>query len=488
MPEKQTFKQTLQMNRSYLGKACRLHFESSPMKVVKSSRQYLCDDSGNEYLDCISNIAHVGHCHPHVVRAGQEQLATLVACSGFLNEKSVEYAKRIIETLPEKLCVCFIVNSGSEANDLAIRLARSYTGHEDVLIVDQAFHGSVSTIADLSPYKWKKLGLVKKDWVHVVPLPDTYRGKYREDCANPGVNYANEAKSLIQKAHEKNRNIAAFICEAVMVTAGVIPYPPNFLTQTFRHVREAGGLCIIDEVQTGLGRIGDHFWAFQSHDVIPDILTVGKPLGNGFPMAMLVTSREIADTLSEYKNSFGGNPLACAVGLAVLDVIQNEKLQSSAKSVGKCLKDGLNAIAKNHPMIGDVRGMGMIVGIEIVVDKESRKPAPEAADLLAFKLKENHKIIIASEGPDKNVMLMTPPLCFTCDNARHVIQAIDTALAEIEKGASEVGLTASSFGDGKTDIPLNILSAPVTSLYSSEEEDSDSESPKKKQKIYEDVD
>ncbi|XP_063446081.1 5-phosphohydroxy-L-lysine phospho-lyase-like [Mytilus trossulus] len=486
MPEKQTFKQTLQMKRNYMGRACKLHFESAPLKIVQASRQYMYDDTGNEYLDCIGNISHVGHCHPHVTRAGQDQLGTLVASTGYLNEKSVEYAKRMIETLPEKLCVCFMVNSGSEANDLAVRLCRSYTGHHDVMVIDHAFHGNVSVIADLSPFKWQKLGMEKKDWVHVVPFPDTYRGKYREDSVNPGLLYANEARSIIQSAHEKKRKIAAFLCEPMMVTAGVVEYPPHFLSQTFRAVHEAGGLCIIDEVNTGLGRTGDHFWAFQSQDVVPDIVVVGKPLGNGFPMAMVITSKEIADNLSDYTNTFGGNPVACSIGLAVLDVIQNEKLQSSAKSVGKCLKDGLKAIAPNHPMIGDVRGRGMIVGIEIVTDKESRKPAPEAADLLSHKLKEN-KIIIANEGQDKNVMLITPPLCFTCDNARHIVQAIDTALAEIEKGASEAGLNQSSFGENRMDIPLNILSMPSTSGYSSEESDFDSDHPSKRAR-YEEVD
>ncbi|VDI19671.1 ethanolamine-phosphate phospho-lyase, partial [Mytilus galloprovincialis] len=245
-------------------RACKLHFESAPLKIVQASRQYMYDDTGNEYLDCIGNISHVGHCHPHVTRAGQDQLGTLVASTGYLNEKSVEYAKRMIETLPEKLCVCFMVNSGSEANDLAVRLCRSYTGHHDVMVIDHAFHGNVSVIADLSPFKWQKLGLEKKDWVHVVPFPDTYRGKYREDSVNPGLLYANEARNIIQSAHEKKRKIAAFLCEPMMVTAGVVEYPPHFLSQTFRAVHEAGGLCIIDEVNTGLGRTGDHFWAFQS--------------------------------------------------------------------------------------------------------------------------------------------------------------------------------------------------------------------------------
>ncbi|XP_062589545.1 5-phosphohydroxy-L-lysine phospho-lyase-like isoform X2 [Saccostrea cucullata] len=455
MPEKPlTYRKTWQMRKNFVGRACKLHFEVSPLKIVRASKQYLYDDNGCEYLDCISNVSHVGHCHPHVVHAGQEQMGKLVTSAGFLDDKMVEYAKRIIETLPDQLCVCFFLNSGSEANDLALRLARSYTKNEDFIVLDHAYHGNIGSLLDLSPSKWKKVGQTKKEWVHVVDCPDMYRGKHKDD-ANPSLKYAQQVHTAIKKAKEKGRNIAGFLSEPLMSICGVINPPRNYLKLVYSFVRSSGGICIADEIQVGLGRCGESFWSFQMHDVVPDILTVGKPLGNGHPMAMVVTTKEIADSIGEFNSTFGGNPVACAVGMAVLDVIHNEKLMSSARNVGKCLMDGMRAIAPNHPMLGDIRGTGMVIGIEIVTDKESKKPSKEGAEILAYKLKEQ-KIIIANEGPDKNVMTLLPPMCFTCDNARRVVQAFDLALADIEKGAGNKPLAQSE--DTKMNVPLNILS------------------------------
>ncbi|KAK3089803.1 hypothetical protein FSP39_006659 [Pinctada imbricata] len=468
------------MNR----RACKLHFEVAPLKIVRASRQYLFDDQGSEYLDCISNVSHVGHCHPHVVLAGQEQMAQLTTCAGFLDDKMVEYAKRIIETLPDQLCVCYFLNSGSEANDMALRLAKSYTKNDHFIVVENAYHGNIATTLDVSPLKWKKMGTVKKDWVHVVDCPDIYRGKYKEDSENPGALYAADVKKIIkniQKKHDKG-GIAAFISEPVMTAPGVIIPPKKYLQYVYRYVREAGGLCIADEVQVGLGRSGENFWSFQNFDVVPDIITVGKPLGNGYPMALVVTKKEIADSVMEFNSTFGGNPVACAVGMAVLDVIKNEKLMSSAKSVGRCLIDGFKAIAQKHDNIGDVRGMGMCVGVDIVKEKGSRKPAKEVAEILAYKLKEQ-KIIVANEGPEKNVMLILPPMCFTCDNARCVVQAFDTALTEIELGSSSDGVGVKD--EQRISVPLNILTAPPGLL---DEDSSDEDGPAAKQAKYEEMD
>ncbi|XP_025102350.1 5-phosphohydroxy-L-lysine phospho-lyase-like isoform X4 [Pomacea canaliculata] len=432
-------------------KTCMLHFETSPLKIVRASRQYLYDESGNEYLDCITNASHVGHCHPHVVTAGQEQMARLVTSTGFLNDQMSEYAKRLISTMPESLSVCFFLNSGSEANDLAIRLARAYTKHEDVVCLDSAYHGNLGSLIEISPSRFKKLGSshIKKDWVHIAPTPYLYRGKYREDASNPGLLYANEVLTVIKKAKSSGREIAAFICEPLMSAGGIIIYPQNYLQHTYRYVREMGGVCIADEVQSAFGRTGEHTWAFQTQDVIPDIVTVGKPIGNGYPFSAVITTKEIADCIGEFSTTFGGNPVACAVGMAVLDVIENEKLMASARSVGKCLLDGFRSIMPSHPMMGEVRGMGLMVGVELVIDKESRKPASEAAEILAYRMKEN-KIIIAYDGLEKNVMVMTPPMCFTCDNAHHVVQVFDQLLQEIENEAATTGLAASSVGNPST--------------------------------------
>uniref|UniRef100_K1R5C6 Alanine--glyoxylate aminotransferase 2-like 1 n=1 Tax=Magallana gigas TaxID=29159 RepID=K1R5C6_MAGGI len=533
-------------------RACKLHFEVSPLKIVRASKQYLYDDNGCEYLDCISNVAHVGHCHPHVVHAGQEQMGKLVTSAGFLDDKMVQYAKRIIETLPDQLCVCFFVNSGvnqlltgaspikvkvtpgrtltcsgtrSEANDLAIRLAKSYTKNEDFIVLDQAYHGNIGSLLELSPSRWKKIGITQKEWVHVVDYPDLYRGRHKDD-ANPALKYAQQVHTAIKKANEKGRNVAAFISEPLMTSGGVVVYPPKYLKLVYRcsrggttgvkaescearvpgsigvagadilvviadgwlsvFVRSSGGVCIADEIQVGLGRCGESFWAFQMHDVVPDIITVGKPLGNGHPMAMVVTTKEIADSIGEFNSTFGGNPVACAIGMAVLDVIHNEKLMSSARNVGKCLMDGMRAIAPNHPMLGDIRGTGMVIGIEIVTDQESKKPSKEGAEILAYKLKEQ-KIIVANDGPNKNVMMILPPMCFTCDNARRVVQAFDLALADIEKGTSNKPLDQSE--DGKMNIPLNILSGlggPAGLGIMAEEEEDDE--PDVKRARYDEMD
>ncbi|KAL8587499.1 hypothetical protein ACOMHN_000905 [Nucella lapillus] len=475
MPEKTPYRQTLQMRRNYFGKSCKLHFEAAPLKIVRASRQYLYDDSGNEYLDCISNTSHVGHCHPHVVSAGQEQMAKLTSSAGFLNDQTSEYAKRLVSTLPESLCVCYFLSSGSEANDLALRLARAYTKHEDVVCLESAYHGNLGNLVEISPSRYKRLGSDhrQKEWVHVAPAPDTYRGKFKEDTVNPGLLYAKEVRDHINKAREKGREIAAFICEPVMVAGGVIVYPDKFLQHAYRYVRENGGVCIADEVQTSFGRSGEHFWSFQAHDVIPDMVTVGKPMGNGHPFAAVITTKEIADSLGEFSSTFGGNPVACAVGMALLDVIDNEKLMSSAKSVGRCLLDGFRAIMPQHSMMGEVRGMGMMVGVELVTGKQSRKPAKEAAEILSYRMKEN-KIIIANDGPDQNVMVLTPPMCFTLDNARRVVQIFDQTLREIEDEAVRVGLTSNNSDSLGTvpsvDVPLQVIMESSLSRVSDEEE------------------
>ncbi|XP_052765484.1 5-phosphohydroxy-L-lysine phospho-lyase-like isoform X3 [Mya arenaria] len=483
MPEKPntlTFKQTLKMRRNYVGRSCKLHYEVAPLKIVRGSKQYLYDDSGNEYLDCVNNISHVGHCHPHVVNAGQEQMSKLMTCFGFLSDLQVAYAKRIVEMLPENLCVCYFLNSGSEANDLALRLAKSYTKNNDIIVVDHAYHGNTENLIKISPSRLKQHNMPIDDWVHVVPCPDVYRGKYREDNVSPGHLYANEVKVAIAKALDKGRTIAGYMSEANMSLPGMIFPPKHYLRLTYRYVREAGGVCIADEVQTGLGRCGEAYWAFESHDVVPDIITLGKPMGNGHPMSMVVTTKEISDSLKEFSSAYGGNPVACAMGMAVLDVIRNEHLLSSAKSVGKCLKDGFQAILQKHRLMGDVRGAGMLVGVEIVEDKESRKPNKDAAEALVYKLKEK-KIITSNEGPDKNVIIFQPPMCFTCENAATVVKAVDDALTEVEEEDRQVSMSSDII------VPLSVITASKHKLSSDDEDDDDEyESPSKR--FYEGVD
>ncbi|CAL1543173.1 unnamed protein product [Lymnaea stagnalis] len=493
MPEKHgvPYRQTLQMRRDYIGKSCKLHFEVAPIKIVRGSKQYLYDDTGQEFLDCVNNTSHVGHCHPHVVSAGQEQMAKLTSSFGFLNDQTALYAKRLISTLPETLCVCFFVSSGSEGNDLALRLAASYTKRHDVICLDGAYHGNLGTLVEISPVRHRKNHQIK-DWVHIAPTPNTYRGKLDSSAPNPGPLYANEVRKIIQKAKQNGREIGAFISEPVITASGIVVPPENYFAHVYNYVHESGGVCISDEVQCGLGRCGEHFWGFQMHNVVPDIVTIGKPIANGYPLAAVITTKEIADSLTDFSSTFGGNPVACAIGRAVLDVIENEKLTSSAKNVGKCLKDGFKAIQHKHPMIGDVRGVGMLVGVELVMDKTSKKPAKESAEILAYKLKEK-KIIIGIEGADKNVLVLLPPLCFTTDNARFVVQNFSEALANIESEAASVGLTDRNEIPvvSGVDVPLDVITdQPTISVhsYSDEEEDDEDEDKAIKRARYEEVD
>ncbi|CAG5121673.1 unnamed protein product [Candidula unifasciata] len=495
MPEKSevSYRQTLQMRKSFVGKSCRLHFEVSPLKIVRASRQYLYDDTGQEYLDCINNASHVGHCHPHVVSVGQEQMSKLTCSYGFLNDQTAMYAKHLISTLPESLCVCFFVSSGSEGNDLALRLAASYTKKHDVICLDEAYHGNLGNLVEISPITYKRLGLKHqlKEWVHVAPTPKTFRGKFGADEPNSGQLYANEVLKLIQKAKQNGREIGAFISESIISAGGIVVPPENYFTHVYRYIRENGGVCIADEVQSGLGRCGENYWGFQVHNVVPDIVTIGKPIGNGYPLSAVVTTKDIADSLSIFSSTFGGNPLACAIGRAVLEVIENEKLLSSAKNVGKCLKDGFNEIRPKHPMIGDVRGVGMMVGIELVMDRENQKPATETAEILAYRMKEK-KIIVGIEGPDKNVIVLLPPLCFTIDNARFVVQTFSEVLASIESEAASVGLMNNKeavWGHAES-VPMDVItgqhSINVSNL-SDMDEDNDHDTVTKRAR-YEEVD
>ncbi|XP_076048169.1 ethanolamine-phosphate phospho-lyase-like isoform X2 [Oratosquilla oratoria] len=430
---------------THIPRGCVLHYASAPLKIVRAQKQYMIDDFGIQYLDCVSNVAHVGHCHPQIVSAGQAQMSRLVTAQGFINDCLNQYVKSFLETLPDVLSVCYLVNSGSEANDLALRLAKAYTRRHDVVVFDDAYHGNLGNLIDISPKMFKRMSQGKKDFIHVLPLPDTFRGSYREADVHCGERYSLEAERIIQQAVLNNRQISCFISEPIVVNCGVIMPPRNYYTHLYGLIRDLGGVCIADEVQCGLGRTGEYFWAFQHYGVVPDIVTVGKPLGNGHPMAAVVTTREISDALGEYYSTFGGNPVACAIGLAVLDVIQNEKLVQSAKAVGKTLIENFQHLKTKHANIGDVRGMGLCIGIEFVMDKVSRKPARELTEAVIYRLKEEHHILVQAQGPDKNVITLTPPMCFNQQNARSLVQALDEVLSTNAHESSRQNL---SFNQG----------------------------------------
>ncbi|XP_058403315.1 5-phosphohydroxy-L-lysine phospho-lyase isoform X2 [Diceros bicornis minor] len=286
---------TLALRRRLLSSSCRLFFPEDPIKIVRGRGQYVYDEQGAEYIDCINNVAHVGHCHPLVVQAAHEQNQALNTNSRYLHDNVVDYAQRLSETLPEQLCVFYFLNSGSEANDLALRLARQYTGHWDVVVLDHAYHGHLSSLIDISPYKFRDLD-GQKEWVHVAPLPDTYRGPYREDHPNPAVAYASEVKHVVNSVQEKGRKIAAFFAESLPSVGGQIIPPAGYFLEVAEHIHKAGGVFVADEIQVGFGRVGKHFWAFQlqGEDFVPDIVTMGKSIGNGHPVACVATTQAVA--------------------------------------------------------------------------------------------------------------------------------------------------------------------------------------------------
>lgn len=454
---------------------CKVHFADSELKVARASKQYVYDDLGNEYLDCVSSAAHVGHCHPHVVAAGQAQMLKLWSSQGFLNDTYSKYIKQLIDTLPEALNVIYLVNSGSEANDLALRLGRLYTKRDDVAVFESSYHGNIASLVDISTKSFKRLPQGKKDFVHVIPLPRSQLNGDSNIIQNGQTTYYEQAKNVIEKAKNNGRPIGCFISEIAVSAAGMVIPPSGYFKEMYQMIRNQGGVCIADEVQTGLGRTGE-FWTFQVYGVVPDILTFGKPIGNGFPLAAVVTTREIANCLPEYMSTYGGNPLACAIGKAVLEVIANEKLMYAAKMVGKFLLEGLRGLMPKYPTIGEVRGLGLCIGVEIVCGRPYMKPAANLAGRLLYKLKEE-KVIVATQGEERNVISITPPLCFTLDNARRVIEAFDKALTKVNE-TEDIPLDATSTSVlGLDSIPLNVLG------------DGDEEaSPAKKPRRYEEMD
>ncbi|XP_056156480.1 ethanolamine-phosphate phospho-lyase isoform X1 [Lampris incognitus] len=454
---------TISLRKKHIGPSCKVFFSHDPIKILRAKGQYMYDEKGAQYLDCINNVAHVGHSHPEVVKAGAQQMELLNTNSRFLHDNLVRYAQRLQATLPEKLSVCYFVNSGSEANDLALRLARQYTGHKDIVTLDNAYHGHVSSLIDISPYKFHQLSdMARKQSVHVAPSPDIYRGKYRADHPDAAAAYADDVGDIIKKAQDKGRNIAAFIAESLQSCGGQVIPPAGYFQKVAEHVRRAGGVVIADEVQVGFGRVGTHFWAFQlqGEDFVPDIITMGKPIGNGHPMSCVVTTREVAEAFMssgmEYFNTFGGNPVSCAIGLAVLDVIEKEDLQGNALRVGGYLTKLLEKQKEKHPLVGDIRGRGLFVGVELVRDRVKLTPATAEAQEVIYKLKEEH-VLLSADGPHRNVLKFKPPLCFSREDADMAVGKIDHILTDLEKalGLHLPGMETRENGSSKRKVPTD---------------------------------
>ena len=426
------FLETLAARQARLGRNLSVSYQH-PLKIVRGWMQYLYDETGRAYLDVYNNVPLVGHSHPRVVQAAQAQLALLNTNTRYLHDNVNRYAERLTELLPDPLRVCFFVNSGSEANELALRLARTHTAKEDFIVLEHAYHGHTSTLVDISPYKFNGPGASgKKPWVHVAPLADDFRGPYRREDKQAGAKYARDVEEILDRARAEGRGVAAYIAETLPSVGGQIVFPPDYLAEVYRHVRRADAVCIADEVQVGFGRLGTHFWGFETQGVVPDIVVLGKPIGNAFPLAAVVTTPEIANSFNngmEFFSTFGGNPVACAAGLAVLDVLEEENLRQHALRLGAHLMEGLKSLQVRHALIGDVRGSGLFLGIDFVLDRETREPAPLQASYVVNRLRDGG-ILTGTDGPHHNVIKLRPPLVFSAVDAELFLKRLDAILQE----------------------------------------------------------
>jgi 4-aminobutyrate aminotransferase-like enzyme/Ser/Thr protein kinase RdoA (MazF antagonist) len=427
-----TVQETLTARRELLGKNLSTSYEK-PLKIVRGWMQHLYDESGHAFLDFYNNVPLVGHSHPRVVQAVQRQIALLNTNTRYVHDLVNRYAERLTQHLPEQLRVCFFVNSGSEANELALRLARAHTGREDIMVLEHAYHGNTSTLIDGSPYKFDGPGGTgRKPWVHVAPMPDDYRGKYRREDPRAGTQYAAVVGEILETMRKQGRGPAAYIAETLPSVGGQVVFPPSYLEEVYSRVRGAGGVCIADEVQVGFGRLGTHFWGFETQNVIPDIVVLGKPIGNGFPLAAVITTREIArsfDNGMEFFSTFGGNPVACAAGLAVLKIVEEENLQERALRVGNFLKKSLLSLQEQHPIIGDVRGSGLFLGVDLVSDPVTRSAATAQAAYVVNRLRERG-VLTGTDGPCNNVIKLRPPLIISERDVDIFTEVFQGVLAE----------------------------------------------------------
>jgi 4-aminobutyrate aminotransferase-like enzyme/Ser/Thr protein kinase RdoA (MazF antagonist) len=424
---------TLTRRRERLGPNLSLAY-TDPLKVARGWMQYLYDDSGVRYLDAYNNVPHAGHAHPRIVQAAVDQMRAVNTNTRYLHDTIWRFAARLCATLPEPLAVCYFVNSGSEANELALRLARAHTGARDLIVLDAAYHGHTTTLIEVSPYKFNGPGgSGAPGWVHVAPIPDDYRGAYRRGDPEAGRKFGDTIGGIVDGLRSRERALAGFICETWPSVGGQIVPPPGYLEAAYRHVRAAGGLCIADEVQTAYGRTGAGFYAFESQQVVPDIVVLGKPIGNGYPLGAVVTTREIAasfDNGMEFFSTFGGSTVSCAVGLATLETVQDEELQAHAARVGAGLRAGLDDLAARHEVIGDVRGVGLFVGVELVRDRLTLEPASTEAALVVNRLRDRG-ILLGTEGPFDNVLKIRPPMPFGEHDADRLVATLDHALRDL---------------------------------------------------------
>lgn len=419
----------LKRRRQHLGPNLSLNYKSA-LQILRGDNQYLIDQNGQKYLDTVNNVAHVGHENYNVVAAAKKQMSILNTNTRYLHPNIIEAAKRLKSKLPKSLDTVYFVNSGSEANELALRMARVATKQSSILASEMGYHGNTAACIDVSSYKFEgEGGFDKPNTTHLLPLPDTFRGRYNDE-STVVTTYKSDIDAVIHKLTAADEKLAAVILEPIISCGGQIELPKGYLKYCYNQVRKHGGVCISDEVQTGLGRMGKHFWGFELHDVTPDIVTIGKPLGNGHPVAAVVCTKEIAQAFSngmEYFNTFGGNPVSCAIANQVLCEIENESLQNNALKVGNYLKSNLSELSKSYAILSDVRGQGLFLGIEFCTD--DLLPLPDHTAYVVERMLD-FGILMNRDGKDLNVLKIKPPLTFSKDNAKELLHYLELVLRE----------------------------------------------------------
>lgn len=404
-----------------------------PLMIVEGHMQYVWDEQGTRYLDLFAGIVTVGcgHCHPRVTAAIKQQVDTLQhTTTMYLHPNLPRLAQKLAGKMPPGLDVTYFVNSGSEANDLAILMARLYTGNADVVAVRNSYHGASPSTNVLTSHSTWKYPVNVASGVHHTVCPDPYRSRFTGTPAEIASQSVADLRDLIRFG--TSGALAAFIAEPIQGVGGTTSGAPNYLKEAYAAVREHGGLCIADEVQTGFGRTGDHYWGFQHSDVVPDLVVMAKGIGNGVPLAAVTTRREIAEALTQriHFNTYGGNPVCMAAGLAVLDVIEEDGLQENSRIVGGRLKAGLTRLMDDHPLIGDVRGRGLMLGVELVQNRTTKAPA-KAETLQLLEEARTRGVLIGKGGIDGNVLRIKPPMCITAADADFAIEVLHESLAAI---------------------------------------------------------
>ncbi len=409
------------------------HYYKEPIMIVEGRGQYLYDEKGRRYLDGFAGIVtvSVGHCHPKVVAAAHAQNQLLQHTSTiYLHPNLPRYAAALAEKMPGNLKVVYLVNSGSEANDLALLMARAYTQNYDVIALRNAYHGGSAGTMGLTAHSTWKFNVPHSFSVHHALAPDPYRGPWGHDDPLAGTKYAADVRELIGFATPGK--IAAFIAESIQGVGGAVVFPDGYLKEAYAHARAAGGVCIADEVQAGFGRTGTHYWGFETQGVVPDIVTLAKGIGNGAPLAAVVTTPEIASVMTSriHFNTFGGNPVCCAIGKAVLEVIDEEQLQANSLNLGARLRSGLLGLQEKHNIIGEVRGKGLMMGVELVRDRSSKEPA-KAECAQVFETARELGLLIGKGGLQGNTLRIKPPMCLHAADVDFMLEVLDEALTRL---------------------------------------------------------